>query len=89
MKWGRRPRMETSVLDGAVTCTGSISLVGYNSDSEIFLILYCITKSVLGRVRNLCMLVLRLCSVMVASLHIVDTRQVYDLVKTMWSTVYD
>ena len=34
-----------------------------------------ITKSVLGRVPSSCMLVLRLWSVMVASQHIVDTRQ--------------
>ena len=32
-------------------------------------------KSVLGRVHNLCMLVLRLCCVMVASQLVVDTRQ--------------
>ena len=32
------------------------------------------TKSVLGRVRSSCMLVLRLCSVMIASQHVVDTR---------------
>ena len=32
-------------------------------------------KSVLRRVRNLCMLVMRLCSEMVASQHVVDTRQ--------------
>ena len=32
-------------------------------------------KSVLGRVHNLCMLVLRLCCEMVASQHLVDTRQ--------------
>ena len=34
-----------------------------------------VTKSVLRRVRNSCMLVLRLCCVMVASQHVVDTRQ--------------
>ena len=44
---------------------------------------------VLGRVRNLCMLVLRLFCVMVASHYVVDTRQVHDLVKTVWSTVYE
>ena len=38
------------------------------------IILYC-SKSVLGRVRNSCMLVLRLCFVIVASQHVVDTRQ--------------
>ena len=47
------------------------------------------TKSVLGRVRNLCMLVLRLCCVMVASHYVVDTGHVLDLVKTMWSRVYN
>ena len=38
------------------------------------------------------MLVLRLCCVMVASHYIrtvVDTGQVHDLVKTVWSTVYE
>ena len=34
-----------------------------------------VIKSVLGRVHSSCMLVLRLCSVMVASQHVVDTRQ--------------
>ena len=49
---------------------------------------FMIIKSVLGRIRNLCMLVLRLCCVMVASRHVVDTGQVHDLVKIVWSTVY-
>ena len=52
-------------------------------------------KSGLRRVRNYCMLVLRLCFVIVVSQHVVDTRQianavqVHDFMKTVWPQTYE
>ena len=51
--------------------------------------LHDITKSGLRRVRNLCMLVLCLCSVIVASQHVVDTGQIHDFTKTVWPRAYE
>ena len=47
------------------------------------------TKSGLRRVRNSCMLVLRLCSVIAASQHVVDTRQIHDFMKIVWPQAYE
>ena len=49
------------------------------------------TKSVLGRVCNSCMLVLRLCCVMVTSQHVVDTDQssAQSCDSKQWSMAYE
>ena len=54
----------------------------------------CKTKSVLGRVRSACMLVLRLYNVIVASQHVVHTIPDkcctrHDFVKTVWPQAYE
>ena len=66
-----------------VICTVEHSILYICSLHNIITYIYS-TKSGLRRVRNCCMLVLRLCFVMVASQHVVDTRQMLYKYMILW-----